>query len=183
VFPRVVCLPCVVQFEYKWLACILQPRRFNTVCKDTALIETSHKPSLVFPDLIHWVEAARYLGITLNTQFTWSALVSHVEIKAVERLGVFGPSLILEVACLSETVWCYINKSSVLWWTVLARSGCSLPTAVSGSSSVFSSVFALRLTHLGALVKGKFISIWGFYSSPTTSHKIFGSNLLDIGNP
>jgi hypothetical protein len=31
------------------------------------------------------------------------------------------------------------------------------------------SVFALRLTHLGTLVTGKFTRIWGFHSSLTTS--------------
>jgi hypothetical protein len=42
---------------------------------------------------IQWVETARYLGVTLDTQFIWSALVHQVGKKASQRLGLFGPLL------------------------------------------------------------------------------------------
>jgi hypothetical protein len=61
-----------------------------------------------------WVERARYLGATLDTQLTWSAHVNQVGKKAPKRLGVLGPSLTQEEACLSETVCCSTSSSSVL---------------------------------------------------------------------
>jgi hypothetical protein len=42
---------------------------------------------------IQWVETARCLGVTLDTQLTWSAHVNHVVKKAAQRLGVLGPIL------------------------------------------------------------------------------------------
>jgi hypothetical protein len=42
---------------------------------------------------IQWVETARYLVVTLDTQLTWSAHVNQVEKKAEQRLGVLGPLL------------------------------------------------------------------------------------------
>jgi hypothetical protein len=42
---------------------------------------------------IQWVETARYLGVTLDTQLTWSAHVNQVGKKAAKRLGVLGPFL------------------------------------------------------------------------------------------
>jgi hypothetical protein len=42
---------------------------------------------------IQWVETARYLGVTLDTQLTWSAHVNQVGKKAAQRLGVLGPLL------------------------------------------------------------------------------------------
>jgi hypothetical protein len=44
-------------------------------------------------DPIQWVETARYLGVTFDTQLTWSAHVSQVGKKAPQRLGVLGPLL------------------------------------------------------------------------------------------
>jgi hypothetical protein len=59
------------------------------------------------------------------------------------------------------------------------RSGGPLLAATSGGWKCYNpSVFALRLTHLGTLVTGKFTRIWGFHSSPTTS-VIFDSNLAE----
>jgi hypothetical protein len=40
-----------------------------------------------------WVERARYLGVTLFTQLTWSAHVNQVRKKAAQRFGVRGPLL------------------------------------------------------------------------------------------
>jgi hypothetical protein len=79
------------------------------------------------------------------------------------------PSLTGEVACPSETACCSISSSSVLWWITHVRSGGPLPAATSGSCKCYNpSVFALRLTHLGTVVTGKFTWVWGFHSSPTT---------------
>jgi hypothetical protein len=53
------------------------------------------KPRAVqfFREPIQWVETARYLGVTLDTQLTWSAQVNRVGNKAAQRLGVLGPLL------------------------------------------------------------------------------------------
>jgi hypothetical protein len=40
---------------------------------------------------IQWVETARYLGVTLDTQLTWSAHVNQAGKKTAQRLGVLGP--------------------------------------------------------------------------------------------
>jgi hypothetical protein len=40
---------------------------------------------------IELVETARYLGVTLDTQLTWSAHVNQVGKKAAQRLGVLAP--------------------------------------------------------------------------------------------
>jgi hypothetical protein len=42
---------------------------------------------------IQCTETARYLGVTLNTQLTWSVHVNHVGKKAAQRLAVLGPFL------------------------------------------------------------------------------------------
>jgi hypothetical protein len=42
---------------------------------------------------IQWVETARYLGVTLVTQLTWSAHVNRVGKKAAYILGMHGPLL------------------------------------------------------------------------------------------
>jgi hypothetical protein len=74
------------------------------------------------------------------------------------------------LACSSETVCCSTSSSSVLWWITYVRSEIPLPAPTSGSYKCYNpSVFALRLTHLGTLVTGKFSRIWGLHSSPTTS--------------
>jgi hypothetical protein len=67
-----------------------------------------------------------------------------------------------EAVCPFERV-CYSARiSSVLWWIEYVRSGGPLLLATSGSYQCWNqSVFALRLTHLGTLVTGKFTRIWG----------------------
>jgi hypothetical protein len=42
---------------------------------------------------IQWVETAHYLGLTLDTQVTWSAHVNKVENRVAQRLGVPGSLL------------------------------------------------------------------------------------------
>jgi hypothetical protein len=63
---------------------------------------------------IHRVKTARYLGVTIDTQLTWSAHVNQVAKKAAQRLGVLGPLLNKRRACPSETVCCSTSSSSVL---------------------------------------------------------------------
>jgi hypothetical protein len=74
-----------------------------------------------------------------------------------------GSSLTGVVVCPLGTVCCCTNSSSVLCCTTHARSGVPLPAAMSGSCKCYNPrVFALRSTHFGTLVKGKFTRIWGF---------------------
>jgi hypothetical protein len=40
---------------------------------------------------IQWVETARYLGVTFDTQLTWSEHVNQVGKKEAQRLDVLGP--------------------------------------------------------------------------------------------
>jgi hypothetical protein len=42
---------------------------------------------------IQWVQTARCLGVTLDTQLTWTAPVHQVRKKAAQRLGMRGPLL------------------------------------------------------------------------------------------
>jgi hypothetical protein len=42
---------------------------------------------------IHWFKTARFRGVTLDTQLTWSSPIEQVRKKAAERLGVLGPLL------------------------------------------------------------------------------------------
>jgi hypothetical protein len=132
---------------------------------------------------IQWVETARYIGVILDIQLTWSANVNQVRKKAAQRLGVLGPLLNRRSgACPSETVC----SSSVIRWITHVRSGGLLPSAISRSCKCYNqSVFALRLTHLGTLATGKFTRIWGLHSSPTTSEHwlSFDSKLVDAGYP
>jgi hypothetical protein len=62
---------------------------------------------------IQWVGIARHLGVTLDTQLTWSAHVNQVGKKAAQRFGCVPPSK-GEAACPSETVCCSTSSSFVL---------------------------------------------------------------------
>jgi hypothetical protein len=110
------------------------------------------------------VETARHLGMTLDTQLSWSVHANQVGKKAAQRLGVLCPSLIVKGAWPSETVRCSSSSWFAQWWITHVRSGGPLLAAKSGScKSCNSSVFALWLTHRGTLVTGKFTRIWGFH--------------------
>jgi hypothetical protein len=63
---------------------------------------------------VQWVETARYLGMTLDTQLIWSAHVNQVGKKAAQRMDVLGSSLTGEEVCPSETVCCSTSRPSVL---------------------------------------------------------------------
>jgi hypothetical protein len=43
------------------------------------------------PVQLFWVDAARYLGVILDTRLTWSSHIDQVRKKAAQRLGVLGP--------------------------------------------------------------------------------------------
>jgi hypothetical protein len=155
--------------------CVPSQVEFSTAVLFVKAARRIQKPRAVqfLGEPIQWVETLRHIGMTFDTQLTWTAHVNQVGKKADQRLGVLAPpppSLTGEADCPSKTVCCSTGSSSVLWWITNVRSGGPLPAATSGSCKCYNtSVFALRLTHLGALVTGKFTRIWGFHSSPTTS--------------
>jgi hypothetical protein len=135
-----------------------------------SLMHPETQASPAFQRANTWVDTARYLGVTLVTRLTWSAHVNQVVRKAAQRWGVLGP-LLNRRSSLSI-------KNGVLLYKQLihpmmathARSGGLLPTPTSVSCRCCNpSVFALQLTHPGTLVTGKFTTIWGFHSLPTTS--------------
>jgi hypothetical protein len=51
------------------------------------------RPVDFFGELIQWTETARHLGVTLDTQLTWSAHVNQLGKKAAQILGELGPLL------------------------------------------------------------------------------------------
>jgi hypothetical protein len=51
------------------------------------------RPIQFLGETIASVETARYLAVTFDTRFTWSAHISQVGRKASQRLGVLGPLL------------------------------------------------------------------------------------------
>jgi hypothetical protein len=66
------------------------------VSKSTAMLFTRRhiqkpRPVQLFGEPILWVDAARYLGVILDTRLTWSSHVDQVRKKAVQRMGVLGP--------------------------------------------------------------------------------------------
>jgi hypothetical protein len=70
----------------------------NNVSKSTAMLFSRRRiqnPRLVqlLGEPIVWVDAARYLGVILDTRLTWSSHIDHVRKKAAQRLEVLGPLL------------------------------------------------------------------------------------------
>jgi hypothetical protein len=68
------------------------------VSKSTAMLFTrtriqKPRPVQLFGETILWVDAARYLGVILDTRLTWSSHIDQVRKKAAQRLGVLGPLL------------------------------------------------------------------------------------------
>jgi hypothetical protein len=51
------------------------------------------RPEQFLGEPMHWVERARYLEVTLDTQLSWSAHVNQVGKKAAQILGLLGPLL------------------------------------------------------------------------------------------
>jgi hypothetical protein len=58
--------------------------------KTTRCVQRPRPPQL-FGEPIQWVEAARYLEVTLDTQLAWSAHINQVRKKAAQRLGLLSP--------------------------------------------------------------------------------------------
>jgi hypothetical protein len=50
-----------------------------------------HRPVQFLGQPTQWVETARYLGVTLDTQLPWSAQASLLGKRAAQRLCVLGP--------------------------------------------------------------------------------------------
>jgi hypothetical protein len=104
-----------------------------------------------------------YLGMTLDTQFTWSAHFKQIRKKSAQGYACLGPLLTRKVTCSSETVSCSASNSPP------RPPGTPLPAMSKSCKSYSPSAFPLLPTHLGTVVTGKFSSIWGFHSSPTAS--------------
>jgi hypothetical protein len=120
------------------------------------------------PEQCSYLES-QYSGSKQHGMLGWPLILSlpgqHTSTKWERRQlkdwACLAPSLTGEMACPSETVCCSTSSSSVLWWITHVRSGGPLPTATSGSCKCYNpSVFALRLTHHGTLVTGRFTRIW-----------------------
>jgi hypothetical protein len=61
------------------------------VSKSTAMVFTRGRAQR--PWQILFLETARYLWVTLDTQLTWSAQINQVGRKAVQKFGVLVPLL------------------------------------------------------------------------------------------
>jgi hypothetical protein len=51
------------------------------------------RPVTLFGEPIQWIETTRYLGVTLDKQFTWSPHIDQVRKKAAQRMGLLDPLL------------------------------------------------------------------------------------------
>jgi hypothetical protein len=118
---------------------------------------------------IQWVETARYPGMTLDTQLTWSTHVNQVEDKVAQRL-VACPLLNMRSGlCVRKGVLIY-KQVFLFGWITHVLPGGPLPGATSGSCKSYNPIaFVLRLTHFHTLVPCKFTRITGFHSSRTAS--------------
>jgi hypothetical protein len=57
----------------------------------TARSARQPRPVQFLGEPIQWVQTARYLGVTLDTQPTWSAHFNQVKKRAAQWLGMLGP--------------------------------------------------------------------------------------------
>ena len=51
------------------------------------------RPVTLFGEQIKWVDTTRYLGLTLDKRFTWSAHIDQVRKNSAQRMGLLGPLL------------------------------------------------------------------------------------------
>jgi len=51
------------------------------------------RPVTIFGEPIEWVDRTRYLGVTLDTQLTWSPYIDQVRKRTSQRMGMLGPLL------------------------------------------------------------------------------------------
>ena len=49
------------------------------------------RPVTLFGDPIEWVDTTRYLGVTLDTQLTWSPHIDQARKRTAQRMGMLGP--------------------------------------------------------------------------------------------
>jgi len=47
----------------------------------------------LFGEPIQWVDTTLYLGMTLDTHFTWSPFIDQVTKRTAQRMGMLGPLL------------------------------------------------------------------------------------------
>jgi hypothetical protein len=126
--------------------------------------------------------------VTLDSQLTWTTQVNRVWRTAAQRLGVLSfPSPLFRISDLSI-------RNGVLFYKQLTRPvidheypiwSSAAPSHMSGSCKCCNpSVIALRLSHVGTLVTGKFTRIWWSHSSPTASkHWEFRPKVSWCGEP
>jgi hypothetical protein len=128
------------------------------------------RPVTLFGEPIQWVDTTRYLGVTLDTQRTWSPHIDQARKKNAQRMGMLRP-LLNRRSNLSV-------RNGVLLYTQLIRPlmdyACHVwksaaRTHVRRLQVCNPSVFAfLRVPH-GTLVTGRFTGIWLFHYSPTSA--------------
>lgn len=90
----------------------------SNVSKSTAMLFAkayrhfpTPRPVHLFGEQIHWVETAPFLGVTLDTQLTWSTHVDQVRKEAAQRIAMLalllnrssGLSIITGVCCISSS--------------------------------------------------------------------------------
>jgi len=114
-------------------------------------------------------------------------LVDHVRKKLHRNWEYWELSCTGGVASLSETEVCYINNTSVFWWTKWAPSG-GLPLGpMSGNCTCFNpSDFSWLPVHLGTLVTSKIHKDLGvpiFIDHIRSLSKRYEPKLADVGNP
>jgi hypothetical protein len=70
------------------------------VSKSTAIIFSragrrfiQPRPVTLFGEPIEWVDRTRYLGVTLDTRFTWSPQINQLRKRTAQRMGMMGPLL------------------------------------------------------------------------------------------
>ena len=68
---------------------------------------------LLFGEPVQWVGNARYLGVTLDKELTWSKYIDQVRKKTAQILGRWDFSWIGEVVSPSGMVFCCISSSTV----------------------------------------------------------------------
>jgi len=90
-------LESYLNYLQRWLS---EWRIAINVSKSTAIIFAragrrfiQHRPVTLFGEPIEWVDATRYLGVTLDKGLTWSPHIDQVRKKTAQRMGLLGPLL------------------------------------------------------------------------------------------
>jgi hypothetical protein len=144
------------------------------VSKSIAMLFTRRRiqkprPVQHFGEPILWVDAARYLGVILDTRLTWSSHIDQVRKKAAQRMGVLGPPLYrrsglsIRIGVCKDLLRPIMDYGCPVWRSA-ARSHVRKQQAIQSK--------CLR-SATGApwkLVIGKFTRIWESHYLPTTSY-------------